>query len=194
MSPAVGRPLREDVLDAFSVEPHPDRQTLERYLRAYPEYAEDLIDLSRELNRDLCEDETPLSAEDRALIDAAWRQYAEAAPKAIADPFAALSTDGLREVAHRLDVPRQVVAAFRERRVILATVPRPFLARLAEVVNSSIDNLEALWSQLASTPALARSYKADSKPIPVEPVSFERLLIDAGVPEEKRAKLMMDAD
>jgi len=56
-----------------------------------------------------------------------------------------LSTPELRDVAKRLDVPRQVITAFRERRVILSTVPRRFLARLAEAVNSSIEILiEAL--------------------------------------------------
>jgi hypothetical protein len=183
------------VLGSFSVEARPDRQTLERYLLAYPEYAEDLVDLSRELSRELCEDEAPLSVEDRALIEAAWRGHAAApASKVVADPFASLSTADLREVARRLDVPRQIVTAFRERRVVLSSVPRRFLARLADAVNSSVDKLEMLWSELVPTPSLARSYKANAKPTAVEPVSFERLLIEAGVPEDKRAELMADAD
>jgi hypothetical protein len=183
------------VLDAFSVEPRPDRETLERYLQAYPDYAEALVDLSRELSRVLREDETPLSAEERALIDAAWRRHAaDHAANVVADPFAALSAGDLREVARRLDVPRQIVTAFREQRVILSSVPRRFLTRLADAVNSSVDSLEALWSDLIRTPAPARSYKADAKPTAVEPVSFERLLIDAGVTEKKRAELMADAD
>lgn len=192
MSAAPARPTRDDVLDAFAVEPRPDRETLELYLRAYPDYARDLIDLSRELNRGSCEDEAPLSMEDQALIDAAWRRHAMAA-KAITDPFVALSAAELREVARRLNVPRQVVTAFRERRVLLSTVPRRFLARLAEAVNSSLDHLETLWLQGGPAPALARSYKADTKLAAVERVSFERVLIEAGVPEEKRRELMADA-
>lgn len=194
MSPVDGRPSREDVLDAFSVEPLSDRETLERYLRSYPDYADDLIDLARELSRDLREDDASLSVQDRTLIDAAWRRYSADATKVVADPLVALSTADLREVARRLDVPRQIVAAFRERRVILASVPKPFLARLAQAVNSSVDKLAALWSEATPTPAAARSYKAEVKPIAAEPVSFERLLIDAGVPEDKRAELMADED
>ena len=45
----IDRRLAEDVLYAFSVEPKHDRQTLENYLRRYPELAEELIDLSHEL-------------------------------------------------------------------------------------------------------------------------------------------------
>ena len=194
MSPVDGRPSREDVLDAFSVEPRSDRETLERYLRSYPDYAEDLVDLAQELSRDLREDEAPLSVEDRTLIDAAWRRYSADSTKDVADPLVALSTAALREVARRLDVPRQIVAAFRERRVILASVPKPFLARLAQAVNSSVDKLAALWSEATPTPAAARSYKAEVKPIAAEPVSFEQLLIDAGVPEDRRAELMAGAD
>ena len=44
------RPNREDVLDALAMEQECDRETLERYLRDYPEFAVELIDLSRELS------------------------------------------------------------------------------------------------------------------------------------------------
>lgn len=186
------RPSREEILGAFSVEPRPDRKTLERYLRAYPEYTEELIDLSREVGRDLRQYDAPLSQKDRAYIDEAWRRHSAIGRASISDPFAAMSVADLREVARGLGVPRQVVTAFRECRVILATVPRAFLARLAEAVNISTSKLEGFLSMPQPAPVQARSYKADSKPVAFEPVSFERLLIDAGIPEDKRAELMAD--
>ena len=192
MSPGGGRPSREAVLDAFAVESEPNRSTLERYLRLYPEYAGELIDLSRELSREVCEDAAPLSAADQALIDAAWSQHAKAVPAATADPFVALTVDDWRAVAHVLDVPRQVVTALRERRVSLASIPRRFLAKLAEAMRSSIEQLEASWEP---APLLvARSYKADSKPAAGEQVTLEQVLIDAGVPTEKRTRLLAEAD
>jgi len=51
MSAADERPSLESVLDAFAVESEPDRLTLERYLRLFPEYANELIELSCELSR-----------------------------------------------------------------------------------------------------------------------------------------------
>ncbi|MBK1718119.1 hypothetical protein [Thiocystis violacea] len=192
MSPAGGRPSRESVLDAFAVESEPGRSTLERYLRLYPEYAEDIIDLSRELSREIPEDVAPLSAADQALIDAAWLQHAKAMPAAPVDPFAALTVEDWRIVAKRLGVPRQVVTALRERRVSLVSIPQGFLATLAEAMRSSVAQLEASWgsTQLAGV----RSYKADSKPVVGEQVTFEQVLIDAGVSPERRTGLMEGAN
>lgn len=193
MKPPTSAPSREEVLDAFAVERNRDCETLRCYLRSYPDYAEDLADLAREIDRDPCDDGEPLSAEDRSLIDAAWRRHVEAAPKVAVDPFAALATSALREVARRLNVPRQVVTAFRERRIVLVTVPHRFLARLAEALDTSLDVVEAFCAG-PPTPALARSYKADGKPVAGGQVSFERVLSDAGLSAEKRAELMADAD
>ena len=187
-----GRPL-EDVLDEFAVEGEPGCETLGRYLRLYPEYARPLIDLSQELARSVVEDDGPLSAEDQARIDAAWREHVAAAPERVADPFAVMSTTQLRDLAATLGVPRQVITAFRERRVILTSVPGRFLARFAEAVRSTP---ERLVSSLTSAPlgTTARSYKADNKPEVGDPVTFERVLVDAGVPEGVRAALLAEGN
>ena len=193
MTGSISQPSREDVLDAFAVEQHVGREVLERYLRDYPQYAAEIVDLSRELWRVVVEDDEPLSTEDQALINTAWRRHLEAAPMAVIDPLAALSVGELRDIAKHLNVPRQVITAFREHRVVVASVPRRFLARFAAAVNSTV---ELFNSTLASPPGpnLARSYKADNKPGNDAPVTFERLLIDAGIPEAMRALLMADDD
>lgn len=185
------QPTREDVLDAFAVEQDSGRQTLERYLREFPQYAAELVDLSRELSRNIVVDQQPLSSEDLARIDRAWRQHVQAAPNAGADPFASLSTNQLREIATYLNVPRQVVTAFRQRKVIITSVPRSFLTRLAAAVHSPVDRLVSALS-IAPAPSPMQSYRADVKPSVVAPVTFEQVLIDAGVSEEDRAELMSE--
>jgi len=68
---------------------------------------------------------------------------------------------------------------------------RKFLGRLAAAINSTVDLVrEALLVQTG--PTLARSYKADEKPSAETAATFERLLIDAGVSEEKRTALLAD--
>ena len=192
MSPVSERPSREAVLDAFSVESDTGRGTLERYLRIYPEYAGELVDLSRELSREMCEAPAPLSVADQVLVDAAWSQHAAAMSAAMADPFAALTVDDWRAVAQRLEVPRQVATALRERRISLVSIPRRFLGRLAEAISSSVTQLESSWGM--GQLAVARSYKADGKPAVGDQVTFEQVLIDAGVPIEKRARLLSEVD
>lgn len=179
----------EDVLNAYAVEQDTSGATLKRYLREYPEYAGALVDLSRELSRLIVETDEPLSAKDTARIDEAWERHVAAVAKPAADLLAALSLAELRTVAERLGVPRQVLAAFRERRVEIASVPQRFLERFTAALNSTIEKLIASLA-LPPTPTLARSYKADTKPVAESQVTFERLLIDAGLSAEERAALM----
>lgn len=192
MSSPSERPSREMVLDAFAVESAPDRSTLERYLRLYPEYAAELVDLSRELSREAYDDTKAASAADQVLLDAAWGQHAAARPTAPAEAAVALMADDWRAVAQRLDVPRQVVTALRERRVLLVSIPRHFFRRFAEAIGSTIAQLEASWG--SAHLSAARSYKADGKPEVGEQVTFEQVLIDAGVPAEKRDRWLAEAD
>ena len=95
------------------------------------------------------------------------------------------------QVTDRLDVKRQVLTAFRERRVQLASVPRRFLAQLAAALDSSMEKLDAYLS-LPPAQNLVRSYKANTKPGTDAPVTFEQLLIEAKIPAEKRAILMAE--
>ena len=184
-------PSREDVLDAFAVESRHDRATLDRYLRDYPQFAEDLIDLLHELRRAIDVSTAPLSAADQQLIASSWQQYVAAGENRATDFFASLGVVELRAIASRLDVPRQVIAAFRERRIIVASIPRRFLANLAAVLGATED---ALRSSLQLTPNLefARSYKADDKPQSGAQITFEQLLTDAGVPPSRRSALLAD--
>lgn len=191
MNPNAHQPSREDVLDAFAVEPSHGREILERYLREYPHFSKELVDLSRELSRVPNGAERPISLQEQAMVEAAWQQHMPIETKSAKDPLADVSVTKLREIALQLDVPRQVVTAFRERRVIATSVPGRFLTRMAAALNCTVDLLVSTLTQ-PSGPALARSYKSDGKPSTETAATFERLLIDAGVSEEKRTVLLAD--
>ncbi|WP_395443940.1 hypothetical protein [Caulobacter sp. UC70_42] len=181
----------EDVLDAFAVEETDAKATLDRYLTAYPQFAGDLIDLSRELLRADQPVDTELSPADVAKIDAAWIKHAAALPHHATDPFAALSPTRSREIALELAVPRQILTSFRERRIQPATVPEAFLRRLAAALAVSVDDFLA-WMIPPPANSLARSYRADGQPGAATQLAFERVLIDAGVSESDRARLLAD--
>lgn len=193
MKPVTPDISSEDVLNAFAVEPNHDRPTLERYLREYPQYAVELAHLSHELSRIITEP-AELSAKDRAEIDEAWRQYVSSSSAPVVDVFATLSVPQLRELANFLDVPRQIVAAFREHRVRVSSIPRRILSRVAQVLNTNVEQIEAALSLPPVEASYARSHKSDEKPKAAAPVTFEQLLIDAQVSAEKRAELMAEVD
>ena len=183
-------PSREDILYAFAVEPTSDRETLERYLNNYPEYSVELIDLSYELSCDSPEDNTPLSNEEIGLIDQLWQQHIKVdAEKKNIDPFANLTVAAQRQLASQLDIPRQVLTAFREHKVEPSSIPSPFLERLAAALNITV---ELLINTLGQPPQVsqARSYKSDTRPETNRQVNFEQVLIEAEVPSDKRMLLM----
>ena len=191
MNPNIHQPSREEVLDAFAVEPSHGREILERYLREYPHFSNELVDLSRELSRAFPEAERPMSPQEQAMIESAWQEHRQIETPSTEDPLAHVSVARLREIALQLDVPRQVIAAFREHRVVAGSVPKRFLTHMAVALNCSIDLLVSALTK-SSGPALARSYKADGKPTGETAATFEQLLIDAGVSEEKRTALLAD--
>ncbi len=180
----------DEVLESFAMERHSDGRMLQRYLKDYPEYATQLVDLSQEIFRSDIQVESPLSAQDQMRIDTACSRIQSVQSSVVVDPFADLPVSKLREVALVLNVPRQVITAFRERTVIVATVPKRFLTQLASLVGSSVQDL---LNVLALPPAqLVRSYKADEKPTEVVQVTFEQLLRGTNLTNEQIEVLLTD--
>ena len=190
MKPGTSNITSEAVLNDFAVEPLHDLSTLECYLRKFPQYAVELAQLSHELSSEF-EQQGELSNEDTVAIDQAWKHYSCSSAGTVAKMFESLSVPQLRDLAKVLDVPRQILTAFRERKVIVSSIPQAFLNRLAERLNT---NVEEIKLALVATKdfSYVRSHKADEKPVPSAPATFEQLLIDAQVPPEKRAKLVSE--
>ncbi|WP_233384317.1 hypothetical protein [Methylobacterium sp. C25] len=134
-----------------------------------------------------------MTDEEEALIGRALETHRLAALGGIGDPFSGVATSRLREIARELDVPRQVVSAFRERRVRLSSVPRRFLGRLASALNVTVDNL--VGGLLGSAaPAGMRSYKSDGQPGSDGLATFEQILIDAQIEGVELQALMAERD
>jgi hypothetical protein len=182
----------KDVLSAFAVEPNHDRSTLERYLREFPQYAIEIASLSNEISRPPANDRK-LTDKEKSIIDAAWRQYSNSSSTVPSNIFTSLSVPQLRATARALELPLQVMVAFREQRVKVASIPKRFLGRLAAAMNSTIDEINMALNtplQLASV----RSHKSEEKPVAAAPATFEQLLIEAQVAPEKVAELMAEGD
>lgn len=189
MNEKASQPQCEEVLSAFAVEPRHDSETLQRYLKTYPHYAVQIASLSHELSREI--EKAALSERDKAAITTAWKKHATAISVRPDDVFASIPLLKLREVAVTLGIPHQVIAAFKEHKVIVATIPKRFLARLSAAIGKTVEEVTAALA-FSEAPACARSHKSDEKPKAVAPVSFENLLIEADIPADKRAELMSD--
>lgn len=193
MTNANAKTALEDVLLAFAVEPSHDPATLQRYLKLYPEYAVDLIDLLSELRQ-------PQSArtdvrESEAAARRAWNEFASTVPRAedVSDPFAAFTGIAFVTLAQSLRVPRSILIALRDRLVIAASIPAPFFARLIRATQSTAETFQ---HYLDLPPALApsASYKSDQKPEAPSKVSFELLLENSGITAEQKKDICTSAD
>jgi hypothetical protein len=192
MTISPSKPSCDQVLESFAMEPDNSGQTLKRYLQDYPEYATQLVDLSLEIFRFSIVDESSLSEEDQMRIDSAWNIIQSTRSEIASDPIAELSVPKLRKIAQSLKVPRQVITAFRERTVIVSSVPMRFLTQFAGMLGI---NIQEFLNALALPPqSLARNYKADGKPTQAGQVTFEQLLRDAGMSDEQIELLLSEND
>ena len=185
----------DDVLDLFQMEEVHDGDILARYVEAHPQFARQLIDLSRLLATPEADDQDPLSALEKSRIDAAWIVHKAAGPKIPegANPLDALVGERGKALAVRLGVPRQVVTCLRERKVDPARTPRPILRTLGDALTIPEAHVIAAMRQPPPS-ASRRSFKADGKPGATGQVSFEQVLIDADVSDADRARLLVDGD
>lgn len=156
-----------------------------RYLVEYPQYAHDLVDLSRELARTWADDD--MSEEDERSVDAAVARFR--AGGGLKGYLGTLKPQIFTAAAERLQLPLQAMLAFGERRVELASVPARFLERLAQALQTTLDQLHAFLSQPPQVSATRQS-KSKVKPAVAAKVSFEKVLLDAGIPQERVQELI----
>lgn len=185
----------DDVLDLFQMEEIHDGEVLARYVEAHPQFALQLIDLSRLLATPNTDDQEPLSALEMSRIDAAWIVHKAAGPEhqESANPLDALVGERGKALAARLGVPRQVVTCLRERKVDPARTPRPILRTLGDAL--AIPEAHIIVAMRQPPPAASRrSFKSEGKPGADGQVSFEQVLIDAAVSDADRMRLLADGD
>lgn len=188
------------VLEAFASEPSSDDATLASYIHRYPHFAPALADFAHELRLAARVDEDA-AVSDPQWQDESWRLFTSAtqeasstARAAVADPFAGLAPARAVEIRRALDIPSAVLNGFRDRHVLVGTVPSRFLARLAKALDIRLDQLQAF---LDLPPRLnpAASYKSETAPeVTGVKVTFEQLLDQAMVTAERRRALLQDGD
>ena len=183
----------EEILLAFAVEQAHDKATLDRYLQLYPHLSGELIDLSLDLRLQRATGEITTPA-DEAWVEASLAAFRATSPvqasTAVVDPFANVSSQELVSLRRALDVPSGVIQGFSSRLVDIASVPAWFVDALARGLQSTVDDLRRF---MAAAPRLASSvsYKADDAPSAEQKkITFEDLLKQCKVPDERRQQLL----
>lgn len=174
---------RDDVLYSFAME-H-EANSLARYLKDYPQFATDLVELSRELSREVIEEQ--LSSEELSYLEGKMERLRESV--ATLTSLQAAPAKLFTNAASALGLPLQVGLALRERRIEVETLPRRLLERLAQTLQAPVATVQSFLSMPPQVSA-SRANKSTEKPRPALKVSFERLLADAGVDEEHIAALI----
>lgn len=184
----------EDVLFEFAAEPVHDRATLERYLEEHPTLVAELLDMSLELEGQPARDAASAPV-DETWVSASWDAFvAKTASTTAIDPFAKLSSAETVSLRKRLNVPSAVIQGFRSRMVELASVPDRFIQEMAGGIRTSVAELSAF---LAGPPRLEPrlSYKSDKAPAAAtEKISFEQLLRESRVDDERIGSLLSGSD
>lgn len=176
----------EDVMNAFAMDFKPGTDVLKQYLADYPEFAVDLVDLCRELSREVDED-LPFSVQELAAVHAKMGRLREST--VTVETLQATSPRTFAAAAKALGLPIQVGAAICERRIDVATLPIRFLEHLANALQTSSSVVQSFLLLPAQASAL-RSNKSNDKPVPAEKVPLERLLREAGVDEKNILQLL----
>lgn len=192
---------RETILYAFAVEPSHDRTTLDRYLAKYPELTEELIDVAFELRLAEAESHIPTQAEATTGLgpQQAWQKLIAGGPaKATAGtkPRTFMSKfrgQAFADLATRLNVPRSILTAFRDRLVEPLSVPEQFLRRFADAAESSLEEVREYLSNPPLVIATAQ-FKADKKPAQQGRVTFRHLVENTEMTDEEREVLLKDCD
>jgi len=172
---------REDILSDFAMETNLTPEVLGRYIRRYPDLALELTDLFHEFTMvDLTSAEGS-AVVGRGLMGAEHRE-------GVALVHAALSGSGLRNLAHRLGLPRDFVAGFRDAKVRLGSVPSNVLLNLAQAIDVKIQYLIAyLQRELDGTRAVA--FKADSKPQWMSVMEYDKFIESLDLDDDETAAL-----
>lgn len=186
----------ESVLMAFSMEPSHGRETLERYIREYPQHATALIDCSIDLlHEPPAGDVPPIEVSDSA-VDMAWQRFERDVQQTnaeVANPFAKLNTSSFKSLARSLDVSNLFLMRVRDRAIRVATIPARFVEKLASELGATVQTVGAY---LQGPPGMVsgQAFRSSVKPSVGEQITFDQAVETSQLTPEQQATLKAFSD
>lgn len=183
--------IRDDVLYAFAVEPNRNRETLDRYLKKYPQFSNELIDLSSELRLDVSRRTTTAEPINDPGCEGAWTTFASVAPNvsALANPFANFRGQAFVTLCSSLRLPRSIVVALRDRLVEPASIPVLLVEAISRLSDATSEAVQQYLSQQPTT-MTTMEFKANRKPVEIKQTTFQKLVDSTELSEDERAAVM----
>ena len=171
----------ENILSDFAMESDLTPGVLRAYIQQYPSLAVELTDLFHDLTLvDLSTTMESISLDtqstDKLLVEG------------VAAISSALSGTGLRDLARRLELPRDFVAGFRDVKIRLGSVPASILINLARTIDVKTHYFIAyLQRQRESAGAVA--FKADDKPQVLPVLEYDEFIESLRLNDDEIAAL-----
>lgn len=186
----------ESVLLAFSVEPTHGRETLERYIKEYPQHATALIDCSIDLLHASPAEDVSATVVPDSAVDKAWQRFERAVQQnyaEIANPFAKLNTSSFKSLARSLDVSNLFLMRVRDRAISAATIPVRFIEQLASELGATA---QAVTAYLQSPPGMVsgHAFRSSVKPSVGEQITFDQAVATSQLTPEQQAMLKALSD
>ena len=186
----------ESVLMAFSMEASHGRETLERYIREYPQHATALIDCSIDVLHEPPVGDVPATELPDSAVHEAWQRFERAVqqPHAeVANPFAKLNTSNFKSLARSLDVSNLFLMRVRDRAIRAATIPARFVERLASELGATV---QAVGAYLQGPPGMVsgQAFRSSVKPSVGEQITFDQAVTTSQLTPEQQATLKALAD
>lgn len=182
----------ESVLMAFCMEPNHGRETLERYIKEYPEHVTALIDCSIDLLNESPAEDVVATVVPESVVAKAWQRFERAVqqPDAeVANPFSKLNNPtGFKSLARSLDVSTLFLMRVRDRAINAATIPARFVEKLASELDATT---QAVGAYLKGPPSIVsgQAFRASVKPSVAEQITFDQAVATSQLTPEQQAVL-----
>jgi hypothetical protein len=187
----------------------PKPALLDAYCRRYPEYARELTDYAVQwlIDDALAESVVGQEMEQRsssALVSRAISRFHErvasasvsaqkahiAAFREASSPFEGLSISHKRDIRNKLGIDTPLLAKFQNRLVDPDTIPRVFLARLAETLGRTLDDF-ASYLRLPPAMHAKPEFKAEGKPsVDAHKETFEEAVRASSLDDKRKQALL----
>ena len=194
MQPTKNDTPLDAVLDGISaLEAIPDQETIRSLIDQYPQYRSEIIDFVTDwIEMEATLPKHPVSESDinsvvnrtMSRVQAMLREEDESPPIESLVQAIEASGNSLESFVRQVGIDRTMLTSINSRRILLETVPKRLLQRIADVIGIS---LRALMAYLERPPRQANAYMS-TKPPSVERVKFSEVVRESTLTEDEKRR------